>query len=76
MMENLSALQPRYTVLCPERLLFDMRNGTWFVETIRASGHVLRANRPNTRPHLTSQQSIQNKACKKGAIHTGLSDLG
>ena len=72
MMENLSALKPRYTVLCPERLLFDMRNGTWFVETIRASGEMFRANRPNTRPHLTNQQS-QKRTCKKGAIHTGLS---
>ena len=45
-MEKLSALEPRYTVLCPERSLFDVQNGAWFVETIRASGQVIRANRP------------------------------
>jgi hypothetical protein len=33
-MEKLSAPEPRYTVLCPEHMLFDMQNGTWFVETI------------------------------------------
>jgi hypothetical protein len=38
-MENLSALEPRH-VLCAEPMLFDMQNGTWFVETIRASGKV------------------------------------
>jgi len=54
-MELLSALEPRYTVLCPERSLFDMQNGTWFVETIRASGLMSRANRPDTRPHLTTE---------------------
>jgi hypothetical protein len=37
-MEKLSALKPKYPVLCPERLLFDMEIGIWFVETIRASG--------------------------------------
>ena len=71
-MEKLSALKPRLPVLCPERLLFDMRNGTWLVETIRASGQVHRVNRPDTRLHLTMYQS-QKRACKKGAIHTGQS---
>jgi hypothetical protein len=33
-MENLSALEPRHTVLGSEHMLFDMQNGTWFVETI------------------------------------------
>jgi hypothetical protein len=28
-----------------ERSLFDVQNGAWFVETIRASGQVIRANR-------------------------------
>ena len=45
-MENLSALEPIYTVLCPEHMLFDMENGTWFVEAIRARGQVSHANRP------------------------------
>ncbi|NKB54665.1 MAG: carbohydrate kinase, partial [Rhizobiaceae bacterium] len=43
------------------------------VETIRASGHVCRVNRPNTRLLLTMLQS-QNRTCKKGAIHTGLEE--
>lgn len=33
-MENLSVLKPRHTVLCPEHMLLDMQNGTWFVENI------------------------------------------
>ena len=61
-MEKLSALKPRYTVLCPERLLFDVANGTWFVETIRASGLMFRINRPDTRPHLTNDQSQKGLA--------------
>jgi len=69
-MEKLSALEPRLPVVCPERLLFEMRYGTWFVETIRASGQVRRANRPDTRLHLTMHQS-QKRTCKEGAIHTG-----
>jgi len=62
--------KPRSPELCPERLLFDVRNGTWLVETIRASGHVRRTNRPNTRLLPTKRRS-QNRTCKKGAIHTG-----
>ena len=45
-MEKLSAPEPRYTVLCPEHMLFDMESGTWFVEAIRAGGQVSRANSP------------------------------
>jgi len=74
-MEKLSALKPSQPVLCPERLLFDMRNGTWLVETIRASGQVRRVNRPNTRLLLTkyinhkkglakTEPSTQDKATK------------
>jgi hypothetical protein len=33
-MEVMSALEPIYTVLYPEHMLFDMQNGTWFVEAI------------------------------------------
>jgi hypothetical protein len=64
-METLSALKPRHTVLCPERKLFDMQNGTWFVETIRASGLMRRANRPDTRQHLTKDQSNQKCLAKQ-----------
>ena len=64
-MENLSAPEPRYTVLCPEHMLFDMQNGTWFVETVRASGQVIRANSPDTRPHLTKQHSHQKCLAKQ-----------
>ncbi len=35
------------------------RMGTWVAETIRASGQVHRANRPNTRPLLTKCRSPQ-----------------
>ena len=67
-MENLSALEPRHTVLCPEHMLFDMQNGTWFVETIRASGQVRRANRPDTRPHLTNINHIRNVLLSRRAL--------
>ena len=40
----------------------------------RASGHVRRVNRPNTRLLLTMSKS-QIRTCKKGAIHTGQSDI-
>jgi hypothetical protein len=33
-MEVMSVLEPIYTVLYPERMLFDIQNGTWFVEAI------------------------------------------
>ena len=65
MMENLSALKSRHPVVCPERSLFDVQNGTWFVKTIRASGHMRRANRPDTRPHLTKDQSHQKYLAKQ-----------
>ena len=39
-------------------------------KTIRASGHVRRANRPNTRLLLTKYHA-RKRTCKKGAIHTG-----
>ncbi len=68
-MENLSALEPRHTVLCPEHMLFDMQNGTWFVETIRASGQVIRANRPDTRPHLTNINHIRNVLLSRSHPH-------
>jgi hypothetical protein len=68
-MENLSALKPRHTVLCPEHMLFDMQNGTWFVETIRASGQVRRANRPDTRPHLTNINRIRNVLLSRSHPH-------
>jgi hypothetical protein len=68
-MENLSALEPRYTVLCLEHLLFDVQNGTWFVKTIRASGQVRRANRPDTRPHLTNINRIRNVLLSRSLPH-------
>jgi hypothetical protein len=46
-------------------MLFDVQVGTWFVETIRASGHVRRANRPDTRPHLTNFQPHQKSLAKQ-----------
>lgn len=51
------------------------RMGTWVAETIRASGHVNRANRPDTRPLLTKCRSLRKMACFAGAIHTGQSEL-
>ncbi|AGI66546.1 hypothetical protein OAN307_c08230 [Octadecabacter antarcticus 307] len=69
MMENLSALEPRYTVLCPERTLFDEQNGTWFMKTIRASGQVIRANSPDTRPHLTNINRIRNVLLSRSHPH-------
>ena len=64
-MEILSARKSRHPVVCPERSLFDVQNGTWFVETIRASGLMRRANRPDTRPHLTKDQSHQKYFAKQ-----------
>ena len=49
--------------------------GTWFAETIRASGRVRRANRPDTRLLLTSAKTISEKSCYAGAIHTGHSSV-
>jgi hypothetical protein len=40
-------------------LLSENRFGTWFAETIRASGRVCRANRPDTRLLLTSAKLVQ-----------------
>lgn len=73
-MEELSALEPRHTVLCPEHMVFDMQNGTWFVETIRASGRVRRANRPDTRPHLTNTNHIKNVLLSKSHQHKDKAD--
>ena len=44
--------------------------GTWSAETIRASGQVRRANRPDTRPHLTIVQISSKISCYAGDIHT------
>jgi len=44
--------------------------GTWSAETIRASGHVRRVNRPDTRPHLTIVQINSKISCYAGNIHT------
>ena len=41
-------------------LLSENRFGTWFAETIRASGRVRRANRPDTRLLLTSAKLTSN----------------
>jgi hypothetical protein len=41
----------------PGHPLSEKRFGTWFAETIRASGRVRRANRPDTRLLLTSAKS-------------------
>ena len=48
--------------------------GTWSAETIKASGHVSRANRPNTRLLLTSCEIRSKMSCNAGAIHTGIFD--
>lgn len=59
-MANESAAMPKTprglsrTTICPSA-----RMGTWFAETIKASGLMSRANRPNTRPHLTKCRSPQ-----------------
>jgi hypothetical protein len=37
----------------------DKQNGTLSVHTIKASGHVHRSNRPNTRLHPTQRLSIK-----------------
>src|SRR6056297_4369332 len=51
--------------------LSENRFGTWFAETIRASGRVCRANRPDTRLLLTSAKLGSKMSCYAGAIHTG-----
>jgi hypothetical protein len=58
-MANGSDRRPRHAVLCPERSLIDMQDGTRFAETIRASGLVHRVNRPDTRPLLKPRTSHQ-----------------
>ena len=68
-MEKLSALKPRQPVFCPERLLFDLWNGTWLVETIRASGRVRRVNRPNTRLFLTKYTNHKKDLQKRSHPH-------
>src|ERR1700677_2916318 len=52
----------------------DKQNGTLSVHTIKASGHVHRSNRPNTRLHPTTTPNHQINPCNAGAIHTGHSD--
>ena len=49
----------------------DKQNGTLSVHTIKASGHVHRSNRPNTRLHPTTAPQHQINPCNAGAIHTG-----
>ena len=49
----------------------DKQNGTSSVHTIKASGHVHRSNRPNTRLHPTTTPNHQINPCNAGAIHTG-----
>jgi hypothetical protein len=49
----------------------DKQNGTLSVHTIKASGHVHRTNRPNTRLHPTTTPNHQINPCNAGAIHTG-----
>ena len=49
----------------------DKQNGTLSVHTIKASGHVHRSNRPNTRLHPTTTPYHQINPCNAGAIHTG-----
>ncbi len=49
------------------------QNGTQSAETIKASGHVHRANRPDTRLHPTTTPTLQIIPCNAGAIHTGRS---
>jgi hypothetical protein len=49
----------------------DKQNGTLSVHTIKASGHVHRSNRPNTRLHPTTTPLHQINPCNAGAIHTG-----
>jgi hypothetical protein len=53
----------------------DKQNGALSVHTIRASGHVHRNNRPNTRLHPTTTPKHQINPCNAGAIHTGHSEL-
>ena len=49
----------------------DKQNGTLSVHTIKASGHMHRSNRPNTRLHPTTTPKYQINPCNAGAIHTG-----
>jgi hypothetical protein len=49
----------------------DKQNGTLSVHTIKASGHMHRSNRPNTRLHPTTTPYHQINPCNAGAIHTG-----
>src|SRR5471030_405936 len=49
----------------------DKQKGTLSVHTIKASGHVHRTYRPNTRLHPTTTPKHQISPCNAGAIHTG-----
>lgn len=52
------------------------RMGTWVAETIRASGHVHRANRPDTRPLLTKYRSPQKCLALQEPSTQDEADLG
>jgi hypothetical protein len=68
-MEKLSALKPRLPVLCPERLLFDMRNGTWLVETIRCpAGDACITEREGQRTTVPRQQAEHKTASDNVSI--------
>jgi hypothetical protein len=69
-MENLSALEPRYTVLCPEHSLFDVQNGTWLVETIHCPAeHVYMHEREGQRSSAPRQQAGHKTASDKNKSH-------
>ena len=55
-------------------LLSENRFGTWFAETIRASGRVRRANRPDTRLLLTSAKLTSNMSRLAERFQSYLSD--
>ena len=72
-------------MLCPERMLFDMQVGTWFVETIHCqTGVATQRREEGQRPRMSRQQAghktasdkttiTAKRSCKAGAIHTGRS---
>lgn len=64
-------LEMRTTRRMSRALQPDKQIGTLSVHTIRASGHVHRTNRPNTRLHPTTTPHHQINSCNAGAIHTG-----
>ena len=46
------------------------QNGTRSAESIKASGHNHRINRPDTRLHPTTTSTLRINPCNAGAIHT------